>query len=204
MRHLTYLLLFLISLNSIGQTKFKIKKVETQNWHSIYYIVDEKGKTIRALDSAKYIANMDYDFEYKYFTIFSIKGEKGWCAIDKDENILFKVYNTSFGEPTPDNLVENKIRIVDENNKIGFADNKGNIIIKPQFEIATTFYEGKAIIGENCDKIPWDEHAKETDCHHYSIVCKKHGYIDENGNILELGNFKFDEIQEKIKWKAPE
>ena len=56
---------------------------------------------------------------------------------------------------------------VDENNKIGFADHKGKIIIKPQFEIATTFHKGKAIIGKGCEKIPWDEHAKEEDCQHF-------------------------------------
>ena len=204
MRHLTYLFSLLISLNCIGQTKFKIKEVETKNWKSIYYIVDEKGKMIKELDSAKYITYMDYDFEYKYFTIFLIKGEKGWCAIDKDENILFKVYNTSFGEPSPDKLVDNKIRIVDSNDKIGFADYKGNIIIRPQFEIATSFYKDKAIIGEICEKIPWNEHAKESDCHHYSIVCKKYGYINNKGEIVEIGNYKFEEIQKKIEWKVAE
>ncbi|MBP6386568.1 MAG: WG repeat-containing protein [Pseudarcicella sp.] len=103
-----------------------------------------------------------------------MKGESGWCAIDINEQILFEVYNSSFGEFSPDELIENKIRIVDENNKIGFADSNGKIIIKPQFEIVTSFHKGKAIIGVSCDTIPWDEHAKEEDCEHYSIVCKKH------------------------------
>ena len=53
-------------------------------------------------------------------------------------------------------------------------------------QIVTTFHKGKAIIGESCDKIPWDEHAKEEDCHHYSIVCKKHGYINQNGEVRIL------------------
>jgi len=204
MRHLLYLLTFLISLNSFGQTKFKIKEVETKNYKSIYYIVNEKGETIKELDTSKYIILFNNDNQYKYFAVFVIKGESGWCAIDRNEKILFKIYNTSFGEPSPDEIVDNKIRIVDENNKIGFADFKGNIIIKPQFEIVTSFYKGKAIIGESCDKIPWDNHAKENDCHHYSIVCKKHGYINTKGEILDIGNYTFEEIQKKIKWKAQE
>jgi hypothetical protein len=182
---------------------FKIKVEETSNWRSIYYIVNKNGETIKKLDSAKYSISFNAD-KYQYFAIFSIKGESGWSAIDINEKILFKVYNTSFGEPSPDELVENKIRIVDKNDKIGFADSKGKILIKPQFEIATTFYKGKAIIGESCDKVPWDKHAKEEDCHHYSIVCKKHGYINQNGAILQIGNFSFEEIQKKIKWKATE
>ncbi|PWA05363.1 WG repeat-containing protein [Flavobacterium psychrotolerans] len=203
MKHIFYIITFLISFNNFGQEKFKIKQVETKSWKSIYYLVNEKGKTIKELDTAKYVISLNDD-RYRYFAVFMIKGESGWSAIDRSERILFKIYNTSFGEPTPDEIIENKIRIVDENNKIGFADYKGKIIIKPQFEIATSFHKGKAIIGESCDKIPWDKHAKEEDCHHYSIVCKKHGYINDNGEILQIGDFSFEEIQKKIKWKAPE
>ncbi|MEO8254351.1 MAG: WG repeat-containing protein, partial [Flavobacterium sp.] len=139
---------------------------------------------------------------YKGFAVFGIKGENDWFAIDSNEKKLFKVYNTSFGEPSPDKLIENKIRIVDDNGKIGFADSNGKIIIKPQFEIVTSFHKGKAIIGETCTKIPWNQHATEVDCHHYTIECKKQGYIDQNGTILEIGNFTFEEIQKKIKWKS--
>jgi hypothetical protein len=203
MKYFFLLILLSIFSTAIGQKKFKIKVEETSNWRSIYYIVDEKGETIKKLDSAKYSFSSNGD-KYQSFAVFQKKGESGWCAIDINEKILFKVYNTSFGEPSPDELIENKIRIVDENNKIGFADINGKIIIKPQFEIVTTFHKGKAIIGESCDKIPWDEHAKEEDCHHYSIVCKKHGYINQNGEVLQIGNYSFEEIQKKIKWKAPE
>jgi len=168
-------------------------------------MVDEEGKTIKVLDTAKYSISFN-DESYRYFAVFGIKGEKEWCAIDSNEKILFKVYNTSFGEPSPDEIIDNKIRIVDKNNKIGFADYKGTIIIKPQFEIATSFYEGKAIIGEICDKVPWElpEEQSHSDCHHYSIVCKKHGFINNKGKIIELGNYTFEEIQKKINWKQPE
>lgn len=198
MRCYFFIILFLFFSNSFGQTKFKIKRLETKSWKSVYYIVDEKGEIIKELDSTKYIMSMN-DEVYKYFAVFAIKGESDWSAIDINEKILFKIYNTSIGEPSPDELIENKIRIIDKKNKIGFADYMGNIIIKTKFEIATSFHKGKAIIGESCYKIPWDEHAKESDCQHYSIVCKRYGYIDENGEILVLGNFTFDEIQNKIK-----
>lgn len=198
-----YFLLMLLSFltNGISQEKFKIRTEETANWKSIYYLINKKGETIKQLDSTKYLFSFN-GYRYKSFAIFNIKGESGWCAIDSNEKILFKVYNTSFGEPSPDELVENKIRIVDENNKIGFADSSGKIIIKPQFEIASSFNKGKAMIGESCEKIPWNQHAKEDDCHHYSIVCKKHGYINKKGEILLLGDFSFEEIQQKIKWKS--
>ncbi|WPR71459.1 WG repeat-containing protein [Flavobacterium sp. NG2] len=202
MKYTFLLILLTFFSNAIGQKKFRIKVEDTDNWKSIYYIVDEKGEAIKKLDSAKYYMSFNGN-GYQSFAIFGIKGKSGWSAIDINEEILFKVYNQG-DEINPDNLIENKIRIVDENDKIGFADNNGKIIIKPQFEIATTFHKGKAIIGENCDKIPWEEHAKEEDCHHYSIECKKHGFINQNGEILQIGNFSFEEIQKKIKWKEPE
>lgn len=200
-----YLLIILLSIFSSvhSQEKFKIKAEKTSNWKSIYCIVNEKGETIKKLDSAKYTISFNRD-NYQSFAIFIIKGESGWSAIDINEKILFKVYNTSEGEPSPDELVENKIRIIDKNDKIGFADSNGKIIIEPQFEIVTTFHKGKAIIGKNCKNIPWDEHAEENDCHHYSIECKNHGYINGKGDILEIGNFSFEEIQKRIKWKEPE
>jgi WG repeat protein len=186
-----------------GQTKFKVQVKETDTWRSIYSFVDEQGKVIRQLDTSLYYVSFNNE-QFGYFAVFGKKGSSGWTAIDANENVLFKVYNTSFGEPSPDDLIENKIRIVDENENIGFANNKGEIIIKPQFEIATSFHNGKAIIGETCKKIPWDEHEKESDCHHYSIECKTHGYINEKGIVIKQGDFSFEQIMKEIDWKVPD
>ena len=189
-------------LNSLhAQKKFKIDTKETETWRSIHLIKDEKGKLLKQLDSSKYLVSFN-DNSLRYFAIFLIKGHRGWSAIDSNEKILFEVYNQG-DEINPDYLVENKIRIIDENQKIGFANEKGQIIIKPQFEMVTSFHNGKAIIEEECEKIPWKNHT-ESDCHHYSIECKKYGYINEKGEIIELGDYTFEEIQKKIDWKEPE
>jgi hypothetical protein len=203
MKKITYLLSVLFLSNLSAQTKFKVEQKETKTWRSVYSLIDKKNNLIKVLDSSKYFITFNND-DYRYFAVFGKKGSPGWTAIDSNENILFQVYNTSFGEPTPDYLIENKIRIIDDENKIGFANEKGQIIIKPQFEIVTSFYNGKAIIGQLCDKIPWNEHSKEEDCHHYSIVCKKYGYINELGEILGSGYDTFEEIQNIINWKYPE
>jgi hypothetical protein len=203
MKKFKYIIILFCFLNSLlGQNKFKIETKETETWKSIYSINDEKGNLIKLLDSAKYIVSFN-DNSLRYFAVFVIKNRKGWSAINSNEKILFEVYNQG-DEINPDNLIENKIRIIDENKKIGFANEKGKIIIKPQFEFVTPFYKGNAIIAENCKKIPWDSHADESDCHHYSIECRKYGYINEKGRIIELGNYTFEEIRKKIKWKDPE
>lgn len=193
--------IFLAKLSA--QTKFKVEQKETETWRSVYSLIDEKNNLIKVLDSSKYYITFNFD-NYVYFAVFGKKGNPGWTAIDAKENILFQVYNTSIGEPSPDYLIENKIRIIDDENKIGFANEKGQIVIKPQFEIVTSFHNGKAIIGEKCKKVPWKEHAKEEDCQHYSIVCGNFGYINEKGEILKLGNYTFEEIKKEIDWKADE
>jgi hypothetical protein len=203
-RHITFLALLLFFCQfTFGQKKFKVEVKETGRWRDIYCLVDEQGKVIRQLDTSKYYVSFNND-QYGYFAIFGKKGSTGWTAIDANENELFKVYNTSFGEPSPDYLVENKIRIIDGNKKIGFANYKGEIIIKPRFEIATSFHNGKAIIAETCQKVLWDEHAKEAACHHYSIVCKKHGYINEEGVVVKIGDYSFDQISKETGWKMPD
>ena len=193
--------IFLAKLSA--QTKFKVEQKETETWRSVYSLIDEKNNLIKVLDSSKYYITFNFD-NYVYFAVFGKKGNPGWTAIDAKENILFQVYNTSFGEPSPDYLIENKIRIIDGENKIGFANEKGQIVIKPQFEIVTSFHNGKAIIGEKCKNVPWKEHAKEEDCQHYTIVCENFGNINEKGEILKLGNYTFEEIKKKIGWKADE
>ncbi len=198
---ITFLLLFWNC--SYGQKKFRVEVKETGTWREIYTLVDEEGKIIRQLDTAKYYLSFNND-QYVYFAVFGKKGSSGWTAIDAHENELFKVYNTSQGEPSPDYLIENKIRIVDENAKIGFANERGETIIHPRFDMVTSFYKNKAIIGQLCKEVPWDEHAKETDCQHYSIGCEKHGYINNKGIVIKIGAYSFDQIMKEIGWKMPD
>ena len=200
-----YLILSIFIFSKIsGQTKFKVEMAETNTWRNIYSLVDKKNKIIKVLDSSKYYISFTLD-KYLYFAVFGKKdGGSGWSAIDSEENLLFQVYNTSYGEPNPDYLIEKKIRIIDNFNKIGFANEKGKIIIKPQFEFVTSFHNGKAIIGVKCKKIAYDEHAKENDCHHYYTVCENFGYINKKGEVLKLGNYTFEEIKKEIDWKADE
>ncbi|HEX4888603.1 MAG TPA: WG repeat-containing protein, partial [Luteibaculaceae bacterium] len=100
-----------------------------------------------------------------------------------------------------DDLRENSIRIVGPNNLIGFANTQGEVIITPQFEMASSFYQGKAIIGKGCKKVPWDNHVQEGGCNHFSIICNENGYIDRQGNIQKIGRYSYEEIMNEIKWK---
>ncbi|GHA53775.1 hypothetical protein GCM10007389_01260 [Pontibacter akesuensis] len=180
---------------------------ETGGWQELFSLVDENGKLIRKLDPKKYFVCFNPD-EYVYFAIFGLRAGlddgPGWTAINAEEKVLFNVYNASSGEPSPDYLVDNKIRIVDNDNLIGYADLKGEIIIEPQFEVATSFHKGKAIVGKNCKKVPSDKHANESDCNHSSIICDKYGYINDKGTLIKIGAYTFEQIMHEIGWKMPD
>lgn len=164
-----------------------------------YVFTNQKGDTVTRLDTAKYYTCFSDTIEY--FAIVGIKNKKGWWAIDKNETLLFQVFNTSSGEPSPDALREGMIRIVDDSGKIGFSNYKGKIVIKPQFEAASSFYKGKAIIGKQCQQVLWCCEGENED-KHYIIDCKQTGYINKKGQLGKIGNYSFEEIQKEIGWKS--
>jgi hypothetical protein len=36
------------------------------------------------------------------------------------------------------------------------------------------------------------------------MVCEKHGYINEKGAVLKIGNFAFEQIAKEIDWRMPD
>jgi hypothetical protein len=201
MKNIFLISIILLNINLFSQENYKYRIGRT--WNDVtkmeeYSIIKNNSDTIRKLDSEKYIGSLQVEFNN--FAIFSIKGKKGWSAIDINENLLFQVYNRVPGEPFPDYLVENRIRIVGENNKIGFANSNGEIVIKPQFETITEFNNGFAIFQSDCVKIENDINRNQHSGFHYE--CKKIGYIDQNGKIIEVGEFDLIEIKERIMWNG--
>ncbi len=201
--HFTKLLcIFILIIQSafvFAQEKFKVVERETGSWNIIFELVNENNETIRTLDTNKYFPLSINDDKFGYFAVFAMHDSVGFYAIDSQENILFKVYNTTIGEPNPDVLIENKIRIINQFNKIGYANEKGQIIIPPQFEIATHFNNDKAIVGVNCTESSLNNHGDE--CMHITINCKKHGYINQDGRIQKMTTLSFEELAKEIRWK---
>ena len=164
-----------------------------------YVFTNQRGDTVTRLDPVKYY--VCFSDTIQYFAIVGIKNKKGWWAINKNETPLFQVFNTSGGEPTPDELREGMIRIVDDSGKIGFADYKGAIVIKTQFEAASSFYKGKAIIGRQCQQVLWCCIGENQD-KHYVTDCKQTGYINNKGQVRKIGNYSYEQIQKEIGWKS--
>ncbi|MGW1455226.1 WG repeat-containing protein [Salegentibacter agarivorans] len=185
-------------VTSFAQEKFNYKIGRELNGNrETYSILNSNGDTIHKLDTTTYLYT--FQSKFKEFVVFRIKGREGWSAIDSEQNYLFQVYQPVKGEPFPDHLIEDRIRIVGDNNRIGFADSSGEIIITPQFEEVTEFNNGYAIFSSECERIDKDnikcEHAR------FATKCNKFGYIDKYGNIIEVGNFDFEKLRERINWK---
>ena len=71
----------------------------------------------------------------------------GFIAINRQEKLLYKVFDFDNG---PDEESEGLFRII-ENDKIGFADAAtGEVLIKPQFDCAFPFEEGKSKVSNDC------------------------------------------------------
>lgn len=205
MKYLLIPLLCSLCLSAFAQPKADLLTVREdttlKNKYS-YAFVNRKGDTVTRLDKNKYTVCFAID-TLRHFAVVGFKNKQGWYAIDRNEKVLFEVYNTSKGEPSPDELREGLIRTVDSKGKIGFANARGQVVISPQYEAVTSFYKGKAIVGQTCKEVLWggDNHAHDGD-KHYSIDCKQAGYINKKGQVLKMGNFTFEQIQKQIGWKS--
>lgn len=111
--------------------------------------------------------------EFDKIAFVTIKGKKGVYAIDRNEKILFQVYNPEYG---PDDVSNGLFRII-QNNKIGFANMDGQIVIKPQFQFIYSFNEnGFAIF---CEQGIWS--TLEVGI---KVIKGKWGAIDKKGKII--------------------
>ena len=195
MRQLILIIILLTSHPSFAQDAkehYVVKADTTWPRTSIYsYVITATtGDTVAKLDSAKYYACFSYKFSH--FTIVSVRNRIGWWAMDVHEHLLFRVFNAGYTEPDPDELVEGMIRIIGKNGKIGYANERGTVVIKPQFDNATVFHNGRALVYKKCKKHDFiDEY--------YSETCKENGYTDKYGSVIWL-NISDEQMRNKLKW----
>lgn len=196
-------LILISACNANKPELFKVEIRDTKSWVMIFDLVNLDGETIRTLDTMKYFSIDLNNNDFGHFAIFQLNDRQGFYAINSDEEILFQVFNISIGEPNPDYIVENKIRIIDESGRIGFANQKGEIVIEPQFEMVTSFFDKKAIFGVGCKIVHLHTSGKEIEFNHSTIQCSQYGYINEKGKVMEIGDYSFEQIVDKIQWRPP-
>ena len=134
-----------------------------------------------------------YSSEFHKIAFVSIKGKSGIYAINRDEQILFRVKVTDNG---PDAVSEGLFRI-ERDGKLGFADMNGDIVIEPQFQFVYPFQpSGYAVFCQDAELIKEGEYA----CYKNG----KWGAIDRKGRmVVPLGKFeqgKSDKLMKNGMW----
>jgi len=101
-----------------------------------------------------------------------------WVMINNDGLEMYQIY--AFGGD-PDSFNEGLLRII-QNDKIGFINQKGQIIIPPGYCQATPFVKGKSIVNVNAVKTD----KSSTDAQNSTLwEGGKWGVIDKKGNVVK-------------------
>jgi len=106
------------------------------------------------------------------FTIEYLK-EEGFIAFDKTGEKLFEIYPFDNG---PDYPSEGLFRII-KDDKIGFANLNGEIVIEPLFSAARPFHNHYAAFCEGCKTIQYGEH--------FTWENGKWGFIHKSGKVFQ-------------------
>lgn len=106
--------------------------------------------------------------------IASVVYQRKWIYINTKGEKVAEAFNYDNG---PDYLSDGLSRIINEEGKIGFMDEKGKTIIPPQFDFAEPFEKGKSRVCRGC-KIDFkkDEHGE--------IVGGDWGVINKKGKLI--------------------
>jgi len=107
----------------------------------------------------------------EYFTTEYIDGD-GFVAYDENNHKLFTIFTYDNG---PDYISEGLFRITD-NNKMGYANYKGEIVIQPIYDAALPFSKGHAAVCIGC--------ILEADGEHSSWAGGKWGFINNAGEVV--------------------
>lgn len=118
-----------------------------------FWFVNQTGKII--VPKQKYYGTFN-DTIRNYGFVIDNKGNI--FAVDCNGNELYQVFKYDNG---PDYAEEGLFRILSKNGKIGYADAEtGKIVIKPVYQCAFPFENGRARVSKNCLTETIDEYSE--------------------------------------------
>jgi WG containing repeat len=172
--NLTFLLIITLFLaiscnesNSQDNYLVKISEEDDEIGETFGY-ANLDGEVIIALDKYYYcytdtFVNYAIVMDYEYKCI----------AIDRDENVLYDVFMFDNG---PDYIEEGLFRIV-KDGKMGFANEDGEIVIKPEYDFAFPFEDGEAKVTFEAELIEEFEMTR--------VESDSWFFIDKEGNKID-------------------
>lgn len=134
-----------------------------------YGFIDKQGKMVikpqfeSAHDFVEGLAYVKIDDEHFY--------------IDKTGKIVLRASKGNY-LACCDDFTEGFAKIITRNNKWGYIDKQGKVVIKPQFDAAEEFSEGLAAVNRGADK---------------TYSGGRWGYIDKTGRVVI--DFQFEEVE---------
>lgn len=172
MRYLLIAVLTLFSLFTFSQNRknylFRICEEEICELGTPSGYVNSIGDTIIYFGQYYYCYT---DTIKDYGIVLDTNGH--YKAIDNQGNYL---YDVKWFDNGPDEVSEGLFRII-LNGKTGYANEKGQIVIEPQYECTTPFKNGKARVTYKCNLMDSGEHKVMTSDSWF--------YIDKKGTIIE-------------------
>lgn len=151
--------LFTVSLFACNET---MKSANNDTWTQVFEgdeyeiglptgFINSKGDTVIPFGKYQYI------FTDTFKTMAIVFTQEGKCiGIDKEENELFEVYWFDNG---PDYVQDGLFRIK-KDDKVGYANEAGDIIIEPQYKCTTPFENGQARVAVECDLVEDGEYTR--------------------------------------------
>ena len=116
---------------------------------------------------------------------FVFKPNVGCVAINNKGKELFNVFMVDNGNDRPK---DGLFRILDKSGiKMGIANIKGQVIVKPKYDAIFPYYEGLAAVAVGCKTV-----RPQDDPEHEYVVGGKWGFIDKQGN--EVIPLEYDSI----------
>ncbi len=163
---------------------YLVLQVDTTQKYEQYSYVNEKGETIVPYN--RYM--LCYTDTIRTIG-FVFKPNVGCVAINNKGKELFNVFMADNGNDYPK---DGLFRILDKSGtKMGVANMKGQVIVKPKYDAIFPYYEGLAAVAVGCKTV-----RPQDDPEHDYVVGGKWGFIDKQGRVVvpleydSLDNFR--------------
>lgn len=166
---------------------FLVLKVDTAAKYEQYAYVNQDGQTI-----------VPYNRYLQCYTDtirtigFVFKPNVGCVAINNKGKELFNVFMVDNGNDYPK---DGLFRILDKSGtKMGVANMKGQVIVKPKYDAIFPYHEGLAAVSVGCKTV-----RPQDDPEHEYVVGGKWGFIDKRGH--EVIPLEYDSIANHRRFK---
>lgn len=182
-----YCLGFSCSSTKDAKDVFLVLKVDTTAKYEQYAYVNQDGQTI-----------VPYNRYLQCYTDtirtigFVFKPNVGCVALNNKGKELFNVFMADNGNDYPKDEL---FRILDKSGtKMGVANIKGQVIVKPKYDAIFPYHEGLAAVSVGCKTV-----RPQDDPEHEYVVGGKWGFIDKRGH--EVIPLEYDSIANHRQFK---